>query len=261
MAWYAENIDTTGASANQILSLVEAAERSGAFASPTKKGVAYLAAFAAADAQRATLTAVLKIESSAAAASSAAAEAVQALAAEAAACSEAGAQRAAAAVSAAAAIAALAEADAATQLLRAAAESAVKRVGDDGLRAAGLSAWQLRVVGYKSGDVKRLGYTARQACNAGFNRAELVAAGYNAREIPAFQIFVVKLTGKRIALNVNSTDTVEVLKRDVEDLDGTPVIEQRLIFGGKQLEDDRSLSLYGVVEGATVHQVLRLRGD
>lgn len=183
VAWYAENIDTTGASANQILSLVEAAERSGAFASPTKKGVAYLAAFAAADAQRATLTAVLKIESSAAAASSAAAEAVQALAAEAAACSEAGAQRAAAAVSAAAAIAALAEADAATQLLRAAAESAVKRVGDDGLRAAGLSAWQLRAVGYKSGDVKRLGYTARQACNAGFNRAELVAAGYNAREV------------------------------------------------------------------------------
>lgn len=81
------------------------------------------------------------------------------------------------------------------------------------------------------------------------------------KQIPAFQIFVVKLTGKRIALNVNSTDTVEVLKRDVEDLDGTPVIEQRLIFGGKQLEDDRSLSHYGVVEGATVHQVLRLRGD
>ncbi|QSZ31442.1 hypothetical protein DSL72_001007 [Monilinia vaccinii-corymbosi] len=73
-------------------------------------------------------------------------------------------------------------------------------------------------------------------------------------------ICVKTLTGKVMWFAFNNHMTVEVLKMKLEQIEGQPVSEQRLVFAGKQLNDDRKLSEYGVKAGSTIHLVLKLRG-
>lgn len=74
------------------------------------------------------------------------------------------------------------------------------------------------------------------------------------------QIYIKSLTGKVTALQVESSDTVAIIKQKVHDKDGIPLDQQRLIFGGKQLEDRYTLSDYNIINDCSIHLVLRLRG-
>eukprot|EP01071_Lankesteria_metandrocarpae_P004920 Lankesteria_metandrocarpae@DN374_c0_g1_i1.p1 len=76
----------------------------------------------------------------------------------------------------------------------------------------------------------------------------------------AMTIHVLTISGEEYGLNCNSNDTIENVKVLILVRVGTPIDQQRLIHGGQQLEDSRTLADYHIHDGSTIHVILRLRG-
>merc|ERR1712176_245613 len=78
--------------------------------------------------------------------------------------------------------------------------------------------------------------------------------------IPKMLIKVKTLTGKEIEINIEADDQVRRIKEKVEEKEGIPPAQQRLIFSGKQMVDEKSVESYRIQGGSVLHLVLALRG-
>ena len=77
---------------------------------------------------------------------------------------------------------------------------------------------------------------------------------------PSPQIFVTALCGKTITIDIDSSDTIGSVKEKIQDKEGVPPDQQRLLFRDKELENDRTLVSYGIRKDCSLKLRLRLRG-
>lgn len=99
--------------------------------------------------------------------------------------------------------------------------------------------------------------------SVGFVRSRPLTQGLaSALCIPrgGMQLFVKTLTGKTVSIEVEEGESIEDVKAKIAEKEGIPPEQQRLIFGGQQLQDSKTLDDYDVGDDSTLHLVLRLRG-
>jgi hypothetical protein len=88
---------------------------------------------------------------------------------------------------------------------------------------------------------------------------ETTNQSFESYEKGSMEVFIKTLTGKIFSLEIGTDETVEQLKERIQDKEGIPPDQIRLIFAGKQLEDGYVAS-YGITKESTLYMVLRLRG-
>ena len=101
------------------------------------------------------------------------------------------------------------------------------------------------------------------ACGAVAPRRYAPSSGLAAlRRVPrgGQQLFVKTLSGKTVSIECEESDKIEDVKAKIEEKEGVPVDQQRLIFAGKQLDGQKTLQECGINEGDSLSMVLRLRG-
>jgi len=102
----------------------------------------------------------------------------------------------------------------------------------------------------------RLPFTKRNAPPAGLlGRCSVLGVPRG-----GMQLFVKTLTGKTVSIEVEEGESIEDVKAKIAEKEGIPPEQQRLIFGGQQLQDSKTIDDYDVGDDATLHLVLRLRG-
>jgi ubiquitin len=74
------------------------------------------------------------------------------------------------------------------------------------------------------------------------------------------QIFVKTLTGQTITLDISDSDKISDIKKKITSKQQIPIDQQRLVFSGKELEDDKTIEAYNIEKGSTLNLVIRLKG-
>jgi len=101
--------------------------------------------------------------------------------------------------------------------------------------------------------VPLVGFVRNRPSEGGLSSALSIPRG-------GMQLFVKTLTGKTVSIEVEEGESIEDVKAKIAEKEGIPPEQQRLIFGGQQLQDAKTLDDYDVGDDATLHLVLRLRG-
>ena len=74
------------------------------------------------------------------------------------------------------------------------------------------------------------------------------------------QLFINTVIGKTIIIDVEPSDSIQIIKIKIQEKEGIRFTHQRLIFAGRQLEDEKTVQDYNIQKDSTIHLVLRLNG-